>query len=314
MKHDKINRISGIFFVSLLLLALCFSSAGASKTGTAPLGAELQNASYTGFSVTDNPVTLKDGTWQGEPYDEDGASRPEIKLLAGTYPIADFDGDGSEDAAVLLTESGGGTGTFHYLAVVVKKDGKLHNIATTMLGDRLQIIEFGAENGVIAVKVVQAGPNDPAGYPADFVTRSFTLKGSTLEEEQRVDKADRLSPDVMAGATWVLAEWNPDEPAPQEPEISLAYKGGRFTGFSGCNRYFTDVTAGEMAGSILVGMVGTTRMICSPSIDAAEMRFHELLAEVTGFGFDSGRLVLSYSEGESGAALFFKRKQDGAVK
>ena len=307
MRYDEKGKICGSFFLSLLIVAACFSTAAGNQTGSAPQGTELQNASYAGFSVIDKPVTLKDGKWHGETYDGKGASKPEIRLVAGTYPIADFDRDGSEDAAVLLAESGGGTGTFYYLAVVKKKDGELYNIATTILGDRLQVIEFGAENGVISVKVVQAGPNDPACCPTDLVTRTFTLKGNTLQEEKNVEKAGHLSPDVMAGVTWVLAEWNLDEPAPQEPEISLVYQDGKFTGSSGCNRYFTDVTAGEMAGSILVDMVGTTRMMCPPPIDAAEMRFHKLLAAVTGFSFDNGRLVLSYTEGEGGGSLFFKR-------
>ena len=314
MKHSTMNRTSGIFFVGLLILALCFSTAAANQTGSAPLPSEFQNGSFTGFAVTDKPVMLKDGKWQGEPYDKGAASRPEIMLLAGTYLAGDFDGDGIDDAAVLLAESGGGTGTFYYLAVVVKKDGKLRNIATKIIGDRVQIIDTGSENGVIFIKVIQAGPDDAACCPADLVTRTFTLNGNALQEEKRVGKADRLSPDVMGGMTWVLTDWNRDEPAQCEPEITLIYKNGKFTGSSGCNRFFTEVTGGEVPGYITVGMIGATRMMCPPPIDAAEMRFQKQLGGVTGFSFDSGRLVLSYSEGESGGALFFERKQNVSAK
>lgn len=310
MKHNTMNRKFGILFAGLLTLALNFSTAAASQTGSAPLPSELQNGSFSGFAVTDKPIMLKDGKWQGEPYDKGAASRPEILLLAGTYLAGDFDGNGSDDAAVLLAESGGGSGTFYYLAVVVKKDGKLQNIATKMIGDRVQIVKIGNEKGVIVVTILQAGPNDPACCPADLVMRTFTLKGNALQEEKKTGKADRLTPDVIAGVTWVLTGWNRDEPAPREPEITLVYKDGKFAGSSGCNRYFTDVTAGEVPGYISVGMIGATMMMCPPPINKAEMRFQKQLEGITAFGFDSGRLVLSYSEGESGGAMFFERKQN----
>ncbi len=38
---------------------------------------ELENATYQGFEDPAS-VTLTDGTWTGEPYTEDSASRPEI--------------------------------------------------------------------------------------------------------------------------------------------------------------------------------------------------------------------------------------------
>ena len=51
-----------------------------------------------------------------------------------------------------------------------------------------------------------------------------------------------------------------------------------------------------------------------PSIDAAEMRFHKLLAGVTDFAFDSGRLALSYRDVDGGGRIVFTRKLDGAAE
>ena len=313
MKHSTMEKIYGIILVNLLILALCFSTVTADQTGSAPVPDELQNGSFIGFAVTDKPIMLKNGKWQGEPYDKGAASRPEIMLLAGTYLVGDFDGNGSDDAAVLLAESAGGSGTFYYLAVVEKKDGTLQNIATKMIGDRVQIVKIGSEKGVIVVTMLQAGPDDPSCCPADLVTRTFTVNGNALLEE-RAGKAGRLSPDVMVGVAWVLTDWNRDEPAPREPEITLEYKDGKFAGSSGCNRYFTDVTAGKVPGTITIGMIGATMMMCPPPISEAEMRFQKQLESVTGFSFDSGRMVLSYTKGESGGAMFFERKQNASNK
>ncbi len=299
----------GTLFI-LLLLCLCLASAG--WAGGAPTGAELLNGTYDGFSVTSEPVTLTNGRWQGAPFVKDAASRPEITLLTGSFPIADFNGDGMEEAAVLLTESGGTTGTFYYLAVAAKKDGTLNTLATKMLGDRLQIIEFGADkSGAIVVTAVQGGPDDPSCCPGELVTRRFYLEGNTLREDSSDTEAARLSPAAMAGGTWILTSWNSSAAAPADPEITLVYKDGKFTGSSGCNNYFTEVTAGETAGSITVGVTGGTRMMCAPPVDAAEMRFLTLLAGVTGFAFDNSRLLLSYSaDGEDGTMVFSRRPDE----
>jgi hypothetical protein len=47
----------------------------------------------------------------------------------------------------------------------------------------------------------------------------------------------RLSLDTLAATEWVLRAWDFDEAAPDEPEVTLNYKDGRFAGSSGCNRY-----------------------------------------------------------------------------
>ena len=52
---------------------------------------DLQNSSYTGIEAV--PVRLKDGHWQGQPYVEDGASRPTVGLLKEFYLNGDLDGD-----------------------------------------------------------------------------------------------------------------------------------------------------------------------------------------------------------------------------
>lgn len=45
---------------------------------------------------------------------------------------------------------------------------------------------------------------------------------------------------------------------PAEPEITILYLNGQFTGSGGCNRYFAKASEGDMAGDISVGQIGST--------------------------------------------------------
>ena len=56
-------------------------------------------------------------------------------------------------------------------------------------------------------------------------------------------------PEAMAGTEWVLRAWRDGEAAPAEPAVTLRFKGGRFAGSSGCNRYTAPVEAGTRDGS-----------------------------------------------------------------
>ena len=106
--------------------------------GGPPTLAELKNATYAGFEAPASPVTLKDGLWEGEPLQPGGTSRPRVSLGGDFHLLGDLDGDGAEEAVVVLVQISGGSGTFDYLAVVKRQDHGLENVATTALGDRVQ--------------------------------------------------------------------------------------------------------------------------------------------------------------------------------
>ena len=91
-----------------LILAECGPLAGAPKAApqalSAPLGAptleERKNAACVGLRDLAGPVTLKDGRWEGEPFEPGAASRPTLSLAPGFRLTGDIDGDGAEEAVV----------------------------------------------------------------------------------------------------------------------------------------------------------------------------------------------------------------------
>ncbi len=109
----------------------------------------------------------------------------------------------------------------------------------------------------------------------------------------------------LAGSDWVLRYWAVDVPAPTRPEVTLALKGGRFVGRSGCNSYFAPVTSGISAGEVNIGPAGSTQMACPEAETAVEARFLTQLQSAKRFGVFKGQLTLFYRKGTGWAAMVF---------
>jgi len=311
----------------LLMLAaiginLSACSRGAEETATAPESAlptqasaepaplptpeELANASYTG--VLDEPVTLTDGQWEGEPFVEGGASRPTVGLVADFLLTGDLDDDGSAEAVVLLWTSSGGSGTFDYLAAMGRRGDQIVNLSTAEIGDRVQIRDARLSDGRVVLHVVQAGPEDAACCPTEKARRTWILQADGLIE-QEPEITGTLSLADLIGPEWVLTHFSWDEPAPREPEVTLVFEEDRVAGKSGCNNYFGAVEeGGDMPSSITLGQIGATRMMCPEEIMLVEDRFQRQLSGVTQYSFLTGKLALTWQDdGTAGVMLFRPR-------
>ncbi len=276
-----------------------------------PTSDELRNATYRGLTDLTGPVTLRDGRWEGEPYVAGGAARPTVTLARDFRLVGDLDDAGADEVVVVLAESGGGSGTVSDLAVVARRPGGVVNVATIALGDRVQIRSARIEGGRILVSAVRVGKQDAACCPGELVEWGWTLAGDTLQPVAVPGAAGRLSLDTLAGAEWVLRWWDVGEPAPAEPEITLAVAGGRVAGSAGCNRYFAGVKAGAQPGDIAVGPAGATRMACPERMATMEARFLQQLAGVRKFGFLLGHLALTYETGDTLGTMLFERRPSG---
>ena len=177
-------------------------SAGDSASGDAPITLE-EAAAATFEHIYDEPIRLQDGRWEGEPFVDAGAARPSVDLVDLNRWSGDLDGDGREEAVVLLAESSGGSGTFLYLAVVGRKDGELVNLGTSAIGDRVQVRDVHVEGPRVELDVIQAGPGDAACCPTQKATRTFELWPDGLVEGATQVTGVRSLAD-LADAEWVL--------------------------------------------------------------------------------------------------------------
>lgn len=271
----------------------------------APTLQELKNASYKGVEEAGAAFMLAGGKWEGQPFAPGAASRPSVTFVRDFRLAGDVDGDGAEEAVVLLAANAGGSGEMSYLAVVGRPGGNVTNIATAPIGDRVQVREARIARRRIVLDVVQAGENDAACCPGDLVTRTWELADAALKEGTPV-KTGRLSLETLAGAEWLLTWWGWDEAAPATPDVTLTIDGTRLVGSAGCNRYFAQVTPGDAPGGIRIGPAGSTRKACPEAEMAVEQRFLEQLAGLTQIRFVAGQLALPFAKKDTtqGVMLF----------
>lgn len=273
---------------------------------TGPPGIEeLANATYGGTDKGE--VTLVEGNWEGEPFVKGGASVPAAGLVRDFHLTGDLTGDGADEAVVLLWTNSGGTGIYSYIAAMGRDDsGTPVNLATVLLGDRIQVRSGEIVDGQIVFHVVQGGPGDAGCCPGQKMKRTFALEDDALTEVSAEDMGRQSIAD-LGGVEWVLTHFKWDEEVPGDTEITLVFDGDRIGGKSACNRYSGSVTEGEMPGDLTVNMpMAGTMMACPPPIDEIERRYLDALQNVTQYSFRAGKLALTWSKDDQWATMLFK--------
>jgi len=316
MKHlaSHINRLLLISVLVVPVLSGCSpqsdhdaavydeQKASAPRIGS-PVMEELVSLDYSG--VRDEAVTLTDGRWEGEPpYEEGAASRPVVGLFKDFYLHGDLDGNGTNEAVVILWATDAGTGSNTYVAVTTRRDGLPVNIGTALIGDRVQLRAGRLENGRIELDLVRQGPDDAACCPGETVTRVWELGADGLVEGVGQDTG-RLSLADLEGQEWLLEGINRDEPVPDGLQVTLNFSSDRISGHSACNRYFGSVTVGESPGEIALSKLGSTRMACAEEAMSLEDSYLQALQGVARFGFLNGKLVLTWQQGDSYNHMLF---------
>jgi len=134
----------------------------------------LRNASYFA-PFYNHTVKLVNGAYS----EGTGTDQYSVQML-DTVAFGDLNGDGVEDAALILVENGGGSGVFESLVAVLDISGAPSQAGQAQLGDRVQIKALKIDSGAIALDTVVQGPNDPMCCPSQPETQSFRLIGKSL--------------------------------------------------------------------------------------------------------------------------------------
>ena len=264
---------------------------------------EAASASYIGTEYS--PFTLRNGRWQGQAA-AGGASAPNAGLAGNLFLLGDMDGDGQDEAVVLLYTSGGGSGTFDYLAALSRNAaGQVVNTGTVPLGDRVRIRDARLEAGTVTLNVVQAGPEDAACCPGQKFERQFAMRDGQFRETETIDQGRQTIED-LAGVEWRLDEFRPGGALPEDVEVTLIFGDGRIAGKSGCNRYTASIKTGDVPGSLSIdGPIAGTRMACQPPQDEVEARYLKALESTTRYSFLLGRLAVTWQTEDAMGNLIF---------
>jgi heat shock protein HslJ len=303
---NSIGRVSIIVLLAGLAVSGCASVPHVSTSNIQ----DLKNLSYQGIYA--EPVTLKNGVYEGRPFVAGGASRPRVRFIEQLMLSGDMTGDANDEAAVFLTASSGGSGTYTYLAIVTKNGSSYQNIATKNLGDRVQVRELRFADGTLILDFITAGPDDAMCCPSLKMRNTYRLVAGQIK--QITDKQmGPFSLRDLEGMEWSLSELTQNEPVPPEVTVTAVFDGNRLSGSSGCNRYFNDIK-GNGPNDIVIGVGGVTRMMCPAPVMQVEDRYLAALQKVGQFGFMFGQLMLGYEGGGKQQRLLFIPRADEIAK
>lgn len=134
----------------------------------------LRNATYYA-PYYGRTVKLVNGSYS----EGSGATAYSVQMLT-VFAYGDINGDKKVDAAVILAENGGGSGTFESVVAVINQGGSPHQISQIQLGDRVLVNSANISLGVIHLKLIVHGPSDPLCCPSQAEEQSFWLLGNNL--------------------------------------------------------------------------------------------------------------------------------------
>lgn len=158
--------------------ALFLLVAGCASVG-APTLDELRNGTIHG--IAEAPITLRDGAWEGEPFQPGGASRLRVTLWDQPIAVGDLDGRPGEEVAAILSASTGGSASLVYVAVFGRRDdGRLASAVAVLVGDRIKVRAMSIAERRVTLDIVEAGPGDPQCCPSRLARKSYSLQGTAL--------------------------------------------------------------------------------------------------------------------------------------
>ena len=126
----------------------------AANETTTPTVEQLRNLTY--YDIVPEPVALEDGHWIGSPFVEGSDDRPVVQFVDDSARFGDMNGDGVDDAAVLLKVESGVAGAGTYVAVVGAPLGQPSNYGSAFVGKRSEVESIEVTgNGWIHLKLLE---------------------------------------------------------------------------------------------------------------------------------------------------------------
>ena len=140
------------------------------------------NPSNATFQFDGQPVTLTNGK-NVSPVSPDSAMSVETDLT-NTIAYGDLNNDGKDDAAFILVQDGGGSGTFLYVAAFVSGNVSYKGTSAIFVGDRVQPESISIKNGVVTLTYLDRNASDPmSATPSVETTKTFVFKNGDLSAQ-----------------------------------------------------------------------------------------------------------------------------------
>ncbi len=172
-------------FALMLLFLTSLAACGLMRSEPPqPLTVEmLKNAEYHVDFIPGDVAKLTDGEYR-EEYVTDTGMHLVAMVHFELYEFGDLNGDGVEDAAVILSANAGGSGTLVTLEAVINDKGVPRQVATASLPLGSWAKSVFTEAGEITVDMVTVGPGDAFCCPTMETTQKYRLEGDTFRTTQ----------------------------------------------------------------------------------------------------------------------------------
>ncbi|MDD5152839.1 MAG: META domain-containing protein [Candidatus Pacebacteria bacterium] len=268
------------------------------------IGTSPQNATYT---IEGQKVTLKNGV--SEVSIAPGSASKIVTRYFGNAVSHDFDGDGREDSAFILTQETGGSGTFYYVVAALNTVDGYVGSEGVLLGDRIapQTTEMGKGN-IIVVNYADRNPGESFDIrPSVGKSIWLLLDPKTMqfgEVAQNFEGEADPSKMTLGMKTWSWINTvygNGKEVKPRtEKKFTLTFKNDKtFSATTDCNGVGGEYTVS--GNKISFDKMMSTLMYCEGSQDGY---FIGMLGEVETYSFTSkGELLLGLKQGGGTVAL-----------
>lgn len=198
------------FFILIILFTIVgmgywFYQSTGKATESEKTTLDPKNATYV---IEGEEVALSNG--RSEKEITPGSASKTVTQYFGNEVEADFNDDGIKDAAFLLTQTGGGSGTFYYVVAALGLENSCRGTNAILLGDRIapQTTEF--RNGEIIVNYAERKPGEPmTTSPSVGVSKYLKISDGQLVVIQKTDPD--ATTDIIKGAIKrdPPTEWNP---------------------------------------------------------------------------------------------------------
>lgn len=173
-RESQIKTITLYFFVKNNIPNV-IASRSASVSWKKP---GIENISY---SIDGQVVKLTDGI--AEKSSLSGSTSKAVTQLLGNTSLGDLNGDGTLDAAFILTQSTSGSGLFYYAAVALMTDKGYVGTNAVFLGDRITPISTEIKDGKVIVNYSDRKTGEAMTIAPTVATSKYLkVSGTTLAE------------------------------------------------------------------------------------------------------------------------------------
>ena len=178
-------------FVILFVLGASTALAGDGGDAVGPSQTVAADPLNTTYTIGAKKIRLLGGRseLQAAP-----GSAMQTKTLAFGKPVyGDLDGDGDEDAAVILVQDSCGSGTFYYIGAALGVKGGYRGTNAVLLGDRVTPLKVDIRNGVIFIDYRDRRPEEPMAIAPSVGKSAYqTLKNGKLTPIKPLEKGEQV--------------------------------------------------------------------------------------------------------------------------